>query len=372
VSQLFDSLRRGRPSQTSSRTLRTAQGDAVLATLGYAPVPRHVRARSTIILILILAAVLALIWTGWQVYSRWPTPAPPASTAARSNPAAPGARGRDPGTTGIPSTATATPPLSAAPAPGPSPAAPRSVPDPETPRPEPPSEGVRVARAEPLDSPVPALARDRPKAPSPRSPAPLPVTRAESGAQAPPRGTSEANDLALALYYHRAGDFENALQHYRALLQRNNLGLLYQEKKLLTESAGELSRAVLIEPGNVLAHNNYGVTLLLQGRADEAAAQFRTALTLDPRNVDALVNLALAQRDGRQPEVAKETLLEALTISPRSAAAHYNLAQLYDQTSEAARAVDHYRKFLEYAGAEYASRAAAVRARVDALSRIPE
>jgi Tfp pilus assembly protein PilF len=208
----------------------------------------------------------------------------------------------------------------------------------------------------------------------------LPVTRAESGAQAPPRGTSEANDLALALYYHRAGDFENALQHYRALLQRNelnaqahnNLGLLYQEKKLLTESAGELSRAVLIEPGNVLAHNNYGVTLLLQGRADEAAAQFRTALTLDPRNVDALVNLALAQRDGRQPEVAKETLLEALTISPRSAAAHYNLAQLYDQTSEAARAVDHYRKFLEYAGAEYASRAAAVRARVDALSRIPE
>jgi tetratricopeptide (TPR) repeat protein len=76
-----------------------------------------------------------------------------------------------------------------------------------------------------------------------------------------------------------------------------------------------------------------------------AAAQFRTALQLDPRNVDALVNLALAQRDGRQLEVAKETLLAALTGSPRNAAAHYNLAQLYDQTNEAARAADHYRKF---------------------------
>ena len=61
-----------------------------------------------------------------------------------------------------------------------------------------------------------------------------------------------------------------------------------------------------------------------------------------------------------------------MTISPRSAAAHYNLAQLYDQTSEAARAIDHYRKFLEYASPEYAPRAAAVRARLEALSRIPE
>ena len=87
---------------------------------------------------------------------------------------------------------------------------------------------------------------------------------------------------------------------------------------------------------------------------------------------DALVNLALAQRDGGQPDVAKQTLLQALGIAPRSAATHYNLGQLYDQANEAARAIDHYRKFLEYAGAEYASRAAGVRARIETLSRIPE
>jgi Tfp pilus assembly protein PilF len=207
------------------------------------------------------------------------------------------------------------------------------------------------------------------------------VTRAEAPPLPdPPRPAAGPSDLDLALYYHRAGDFENALQHYRALLQKNelnaqahnNLGLLYQEKNLLVESARELARAVFIEPRNVRARNNYGVTLLLQGRVDEAAAQFRTALKLDPRNVDALVNLALAQRDGGQPDVAKRTLLEALTVAPRSAATHYNLGQLYDQTNEAARAVDHYRKFLEYAGAEYASRAAGVRARIETLSRIPE
>lgn len=53
-------------------------------------------------------------------------------------------------------------------------------------------------------------------------------------------------------------------------------------------------------------------------------------------------------------------------------AAHYNLAQLYDQTNEAARAVEHYRRFLEIAGAGPAGRAASVRARIAELSRTPE
>jgi type IV pilus assembly protein PilF len=189
-----------------------------------------------------------------------------------------------------------------------------------------------------------------------------------------------ASEFDLAVYYHRAGDFENALQHYRSLLQKNelnaqahnNLGLLYQEKNLLQESARELERAVILEPRNTSAHNNYGVTLLMLGRPDEAAAEFRSALALDARNVDAFVNLALAQRSQNQPEVAKETLLTALSIAPRNPAAHYNLAQLYDQSHDVAPAIDHYRRFLETAGSEHARRAAAVRVRIAELSRTPE
>jgi Tfp pilus assembly protein PilF len=191
---------------------------------------------------------------------------------------------------------------------------------------------------------------------------------------------SQTNDLDLAIYYHRAGDFENALQHYRALLRRNeldaqahnNLGLLYQERNLLDESARELQRAIVIEPRNAGTHNNYGVTLLKLGRADEAQAEFAAALKLSPRSVDAIVNLALAQRDGRRLDNARETLLRALSIEPHNAAAHYNLAQLYDQTNQTASAVDHYGRFLENAGAEYASRIAAVRVRIEVLTRDPD
>ena len=66
------------------------------------------------------------------------------------------------------------------------------------------------------------------------------------------------------------------------------------------------------------------------------------------------MNLALVEKAGGRPEQAKESLLRALTIEPANAPAHFNLAALYEQSGENARAIEHYRSFLEYAGAEHA------------------
>ena len=163
----------------------------------------------------------------------------------------------------------------------------------------------------------------------------------------------------------------------RALLQanelnaqaHNNLGLLYQEKNLLEDSARELQRALFIDPGYASAHTNYGVTLLRQGKLDAAAAEFRSLLAREPRDVDAMIDLALVHQAAGEPERAKALLLQSLSIAPKSAAAHYNLAVLYDGAGEPARASEHYRAFLETAGAEYAGRAPAVRKRLAALAR---
>ena len=75
-----------------------------------------------------------------------------------------------------------------------------------------------------------------------------------------------------------------------------------------------------------------------------------------------------SQAAGR-PGQARESLLLALAVAPRHGAAHYNLAVLYDREGEARRAVEHYRAFLEHAGADDAPRAADARARVEALER---
>jgi tetratricopeptide (TPR) repeat protein len=196
---------------------------------------------------------------------------------------------------------------------------------------------------------------------------------ASSSATTTPPGRDE---FALALYYQRAGEFDQALLHYKAVLQRNelnveahnNLGLLYKDKGLQDDAAREFERALYIDPQYLRARNNLGVTRRAQGRLDAAAAEFRAVLAADPRNVDAMVNLALVQKDGGALADARGSLVSALTIDPRNAPAHYNLAVQYEQLGEAGRAVEHYRAFLQYAGPDYASRADDVRQRIDTLS----
>jgi Tfp pilus assembly protein PilF len=216
----------------------------------------------------------------------------------------------------------------------------------------------------------------RPELPS----GPAPELRSVRPPELPrPTGTVKpaVDHWAQALYYQKDGDFENALKHYTALLEeepmnpqvRNNLGMLYQERGMPDEAAREFQRAINIDPGYARAHNNLGVALLAQQNTDGAAAAFRAALDLDRRNVDALVNLAIADERLGQRERAKAGLLQALTIDPRSALAHYNLGVLYDETGEAALAIQHYRSFLDHASVAYARRAADVRLRLNTLSR---
>lgn len=199
-----------------------------------------------------------------------------------------------------------------------------------------------------------------------------PVQRASAGAEQSP-----AELFRLAVYHQRAGDFARAQAHYRVLLERNqidsrihnNLGLLYREQGMLDYAVREFQRALIIDPDYLTARNNLGVALLGQSRLDEASAEFRRVLARDADNVDASVNLALVERAAGRLEAAKEALLRALMAEPRNAPAHFNLAGVYEQAGEPARAVEHYRTFLQYADREHASRGADARSRIDALTR---
>lgn len=395
MSQIIDALRRGRAARSALHVPRTAHGDAVLATLGYAPSGRDPEPRSLWGPALLAAGVMMAIWVGWTLHARGagrPAAMPASASSSRPAASAPPARRVEP-------------PAQVPPAP-PSPSPVRIAPAAEPAGAVQPVPAAQTAGSRPAPPPAPAidpvtaaqtLLLSRPGSPAPtvRAAPPAPARPSLPSGQAPARSSAAASarppaaaspgapdaapdDLELALYYHRTGDFENALQHYRAVLAKNeldarahnNLGLLYQSKNLLDESAHELQRALVIDPANAVAHNNYGVTLLQQGRADEALVEFDAALRLAPRSIDPLVNRALAQRDVGQPGLARETLLRALSIEPKNPSAHYNLAQLYDRTSETASAVEHYRKFLEFAPAGHAARAA-VRARLEALTRQP-
>ena len=145
------------------------------------------------------------------------------------------------------------------------------------------------------------------------------------------------NHFSLALYYQRVGDFDNALTHYRALLEQNdasaeahnNLGLLYQDRGQLDDAVEQFQRAIAIDAAvREGAQQPRRRAACGSNRPDAAAAEFRVALAAEPRNVESLVNLALVQKAAGRTADARDLLRRArrdrsaqrrLALQPRRA-----------------------------------------------------
>lgn len=397
MSLILDALRRENASIGTDRVTgrRAANAQAVLATLGYQPVRRR-RSEAVGRWGLAVVAVVLVGGGAWSAYRWYDTRsgAQPQGTSApqTARQAAPDARRptlpaavapTSSGSVVRPSaaretqeaTSVATPqamsqtatsqnaPVPAVRQPAASPVPPKAVEGPALDR------QPVVVKTRPQQSAVKTARASAPSGGEPVPPVPGP-----SGAVI--TSTYEPDNFKLALYYHRAGDFENALINYRALLERNelnaevrnNLGLLYQEKNLLDESVRELQRAISIDPMYAKAHNNLGVTLLHQGKLDAAMAEFRVALSIDPKNAEPMVNMALALKTAGRPDEARDTLRRALELDQMSGPAHYNLALLYEEAGDAAKAIEHFQTFLKVNKPEHAYLSAGVRARIDALT----
>jgi len=360
VSQLLDSLRRqGRTKPPRSGPSPSVKGDAVLATLGYVPA-RSGAGVSRVAGAITVLALAAIGWYGWTTFRDEPI-----QQVARPTPAR-GVAAPSPVPASSKSSASEREPLTPVPAPTVPLAAALEVKTASRPP-------VSASHAK-TQSPKPAPASPPASPPAAQPPAgPLPAATGDTGLVSP-----AVDHWTQALYYQKDGDFDNALKHYAALLDkepmnaqvRNNLGMLYQQRGMLAQAVREFQRALNIDRRYVRAHNNLGVAYLAQRNVDAAAAQFRAALDIDRRNVDAMVNLAIAEKALGQRARAKEGLLRALTIDPRSPTAHYNLGVLCDETGEAALAMQHYRSFLENANTDNAGRAVEVRARLDTLGRV--
>ena len=313
MSRIHDALRRGRISGAEAQAIRSGHTDTVLSALGYKSEAAESSPRPVAASVAVAGlAVVAAWYFGPGKVARPAAPKPAPAIASK------------PGT--------------------------------------PPAAATPVAST--IPAPVAKVTTEVQKVAAPIAPRREPATR-----------VSTRNDFQLALYYQRAGDFEQALVHYKAALQRdelnlqahNNLGYLYLGKGLLEEAAREFQRVIAIEPGYVTAHVNLSATLIRLGRFETAAAEARQALSLDPRSGDAFVNLALAQNGSGQAADAQGNLRRALELDARNPAAHYNLARQYEAAGEAGRALDHYRQFLQYAGPDQEAYAQDVRARVQAL-----
>ena len=186
-------------------------------------------------------------------------------------------------------------------------------------------------------------------------------TPVESAAEAPPEpsdlqiNSSAGDPFELALFYHQSGDYLRALEYYNQMLDQNpmnksvhnNLGLMYMSMANNPEAIRSFNTAIRIDPRYDKAYNNLGTVLMEDGQDAGATRAFERALELNPQNGVAMTNLASLSRRAGDIEEAKFQYLSALQVQPSSAETHYNLAVLYEEESENASAVEHYRLFLE-------------------------
>lgn len=414
MSLILDALRRrSRTPEPSPASNRSNQADTVLATLGYSRkrsadrfAPGQYLGYALALALVVGAAWGAYLWF-FAASAAEPTATSPGGSVgagpAAALPASEGEPTREPATAdAFPDELSPADREVAAAARTATPARRPAAPDARAPQTPVPSPGDALLGPVPRPAPVTSVVSSLPAAGSPapptgqtRSTPSTRSTRVETPAEAPaappvstvdravrgpgPLGADSEDHFRLAVYFHQAGDFENALLHYRALLEanelnaeaHNNLGLLYLERGLIDESVRRFHRAIIIDPQYVKAHNNLGVAYLRSGKPEAAAVEFRAALAADAKNVESWTNLAVVMIQTGRGDQAEEMLQRALALQPQHAASHYNLALVAEQRGDVETAIRHYRRFIDNSTPDQADLVAEARRRTTALEDQP-
>jgi tetratricopeptide (TPR) repeat protein len=136
----------------------------------------------------------------------------------------------------------------------------------------------------------------------------------------------------LARMAFRAGDYEQAIQHYRKLAE------------LEPESVDQAG--VGWEHRRAQAQFYLGVARLRSGRPAEAVVDLQTALRLLGEDHSVLLQLGIAAADARLLEVAADALQRAVRIKPESVPAWINKARVHRAKGEIEAARESYTRVL--------------------------
>jgi tetratricopeptide (TPR) repeat protein len=123
------------------------------------------------------------------------------------------------------------------------------------------------------------------------------------------------------------------------------LGLIYQQRRQLTEAIRRFQKAVEIDPSQVDAHFQLGRIAREQGRMKDALGQFQTVVNLDERHSQSeiLRELGALYNSARQFEDARHELAEYVERRPFDPEGLYHYGQALEglgKTKEAREAYD--------------------------------
>jgi len=160
---------------------------------------------------------------------------------------------------------------------------------------------------------------------------------------------------ALGQTLLRQGRFDEAVEHFQEVLQRNpdstpdhySLGQALKEQGKFAEAVACYRRALELAPQFAQGHNSLGIALVHQGDLPAAVASFREAVRLKPDFAHAYTNLGNAMREQGRLEEAVPCYREAVRLKPDFAEAHNNLGTALQDQGKLDEAMACYRRALE-------------------------
>jgi Tfp pilus assembly protein PilF len=163
-----------------------------------------------------------------------------------------------------------------------------------------------------------------------------------------------AEALQLALQYQQRGDFAQAEQLYRQVLEADPrnfdalhlLGVLASQQGNNELAVDLLTQAEQRQPDNPVLHYNLGVIRKAQGLLAQAAEHYRRAIQLKPDYVEAFGNLGEVLRAQGLLDAAQASLQEAVRQRPDYADGYTNLGTLLWQRGQLAPALSCFQRVL--------------------------
>lgn len=152
------------------------------------------------------------------------------------------------------------------------------------------------------------------------------------------KSPDDKNLVELGWLYYRKGDYQRAVEVLSRAVKLNrlnpaahfNLGLTYQEIKLLDKAEAEFIKTLELDPESKYAYFALGKLYFSQEKWDEAAEQFKLASQKDPVSVENFFWLGQAyEKQGFRKEAlaAYRKALDRVPNYTQAREAYYRLKQ---------------------------------------------
>ncbi len=147
-------------------------------------------------------------------------------------------------------------------------------------------------------------------------------------------------------------DWSRAIEHFRKSIEiepnfapfYNDLGNALARQDRWDEAIENFEKALALNPNLSVAHFNLGNALALQGRFEEAVAHLQDALRIKPEYPEAYNNLGRVLAAQGQLDRAVDLFRRAVQIQPDFAEAHQSLAMALDEKGRKEEAIQEFQE----------------------------